>query len=41
MNMVTGLIYKYNKQLVSTYIDKGRSFDIKSISDIYDIEFKL
>ena len=41
MSMVTGLIYKYNHKKVENFIDRGRTFDITNIKDLYDIEHKL
>ena len=41
MGMVQGLIYKYDSKRVENYIDRGRTFDITSIKDLYDIEYKL
>ncbi|TNV83086.1 hypothetical protein FGO68_gene1895 [Halteria grandinella] len=41
MQMVQGLIYKYNHARVEQYIEKGRTFDIKTLKDLYDVEYKL
>ena len=41
MEMVQGLIYKYNHKRVESYIDRGRTFDIKSIKELYDVDYKL
>ena len=39
--MVQGLIYKYDHKRVESFIERGRTFDIKSLSDLYDIAYKL
>lgn len=41
MNMVSGLIYKYNHKKVENFIDRGRTFDITNIKDLYDVDHKL
>ena len=41
MNMVSGLIYKYSHKKVENFIDRGRTFDITNIKDLYDVEHKL
>ena len=41
MNMVQGLIYKYDHKKVQELIERGRTFDVTSIKDLYDIEYKL
>jgi len=41
MKMVQGLIYKYNHARVEQYIEKGRTFDVKTLKDLYDVEYKL
>jgi len=39
--MVQGLIYKYNDKKVENFIDRGRTFDITNIKDLYDVDYKL
>lgn len=39
--MVQGLIYKYNHKRVLDYIERGRTFEINSLKDLYDIDYKL
>ena len=41
MNMVQGLIYKYDHKKVEEFIEKGHTFNISSLKDLYDIEYKL
>ena len=41
MDMVQGLIYKYNHKKVESLIERGSTFEINSIKDLYDIEYKL
>jgi hypothetical protein len=41
MQMVQGLIYKYNHKRVEQLIERGRTYDITSLKDLYDIEYKL
>jgi hypothetical protein len=41
MSMVQGLIYKYNDKKVESFIDRGRTFDITNIKDLYDVDYKL
>ena len=39
--MVQGLIYKYDKVRLDYFIEKGRQFNVNSLSDLFDISFKL
>ena len=41
MEMVQGLIYKYSHSRVEQYIEKGRTFEVNSLKDLYDVEYKL
>ena len=41
MNMVQGLIYKYDARIVSSYIDRGRTFEVRSPKELYDVDYKL
>ena len=41
MEMVQGLIYKFNHKKVESFIDRGRTFEVTSIKDLYDIDYKL
>jgi hypothetical protein len=41
MDMVQGLIYKYNHKKVLDLIEKGKTFEVNTISDLYDIDFKM
>lgn len=35
------MIYKYDHKKVQELIERGRTFDVTSIKDLYDIEYKL
>lgn len=41
MQMVQGLIYKYDHKKVESLIEKGRTFEVRTLKDLYDIEYKL
>ncbi len=41
MNVVSGLIYKYNSKKVDNYIEKGKTFKVETLKDLYDVEYKL
>lgn len=41
MEVVQGLIYKFNLDLVNQYVTKGITFNVKQMSELYDIDFKL
>jgi hypothetical protein len=41
MKMVQGLIYKYDHKRVQSYIERGKTFDVQTLQDLYDIDFKL
>ena len=41
MDMVQGLIYKYSHKRVEGFIEKGRTFEVNSLKDLYDIDYKL
>ena len=35
------MIYKYDHKKVQELIERGRTFDVTSIKDLYDSEYKL
>ena len=35
------MIYKYDHKKVQDLTERGRTFDVTSIKDLYDIEYKL
>jgi hypothetical protein len=41
MKMVQGLIYKYNQRKIDQFIERGKTFNIENLKDLYDIEYKL
>ena len=41
MSMVQGLIYRYSHKRVEGFIERGRTFDVRTLDDLYDIEYKL
>lgn len=43
MEMVQGLIYKYNHKKVENYIERGKTFDISNLKDLLscDLDYKL
>lgn len=41
MKVIQGLIYKFNKKKVESFIEKGKTFEVESLKDLYDIEYKL
>lgn len=41
MKVVQGLIYKYNQKKIEQFVDRGKTFNVENIKDLYDIEYKL
>jgi len=41
MKVVQGLIYKYSTKKVESFIDRGKTFEVNNLKDLYDIEYKL
>ena len=41
MSMVQGLIYRYSHRRVEDYIERGRTFQVRTLDDLYDVEYKL
>ena len=41
MNMVQGLIYKFDHKKVKSLTERGKTFEVTSMKDLYDVEFKL
>lgn len=41
MKIVQGLIYKYDAKKTQALTEKGKTFNIENIKDLYDIDYKL
>jgi hypothetical protein len=41
MKVIQGLIYKFSKNKVQSLIDKGKTFEVETLKDLYDVEYKL
>jgi len=41
MKVVQGLIYKYDQKKLQKLVDRGKTFDMESVKDLYDVEYQL